>query len=363
MAEENKLEIAETQEKVRDFQVAQVSVAPMMEWTDRHCRHFLRLFSPDVLLYTEMVTAQAILHGPRERLLRFSAEEQPLAVQLGGGDPAQLAQAARAAEAAGYREVNLNCGCPSDRVSAGAFGACLMLDARRVAQCVQALREAVSVPVTVKLRIGVVDRAAAGSAAAATAAMQRFDEDDFGRLLEFMSRCVAAGADALVVHARKAVLGGLSPHENRTVPPLRYDVVARARRALPGVPVVVNGGLRECAHVLAALADCDGVMIGREAYHRPWLLAELQQALGAAAGWQVPRTEDILGRMRAYALAEVAQGTPLQAITRHMLGLVSGRPGARAFRTLMSQQAQRGMPVERLFDEALVLCAERAQSV
>ncbi|MGC4027561.1 MAG: tRNA dihydrouridine(20/20a) synthase DusA [Steroidobacteraceae bacterium] len=335
-----------------------VSVAPMMDWTDRHCRYFLRLFAPDVLLYTEMITAQAILRGPRAALLRFSPAEQPVAAQLGGSDPAQLAQAARAAQEAGYCEINLNCGCPSDRVSAGAFGACLMLDPARVADCVHAMRAAVTVPVTVKLRIGVVDRAAEGGGAAAAAAMQRFDERDFAQLSGFMSGCVEAGAGALIVHARKAVLGGFSPHENRTVPPLRFDVVERARQALPGVPVIVNGGLRECAAVLEALHRYDGVMIGREAYHRPWLLAELQQALHPAPQWRPPDAGEVLEHMRAYARAETSQGTPLQAVTRHMLGLMGGRAGARAYRTLMSQQAQRGMPLEELFDRARELCRE-----
>ncbi len=337
-----------------------IAVAPMMDWTDRHCRYFLRLFAPDVLLYTEMITAQAILRGPAESLLRYSPEEHPLAVQLGGSDPVLLAQAARRAADAGYIEINLNCGCPSDRVSAGAFGACLMLDAPRVADCIAAMRAAVpaSVPVTVKFRIGVVDRAQEGSAQASAAAMQRFDEADFARLEAFARSMIEAGSAALIVHARKAVLGGLSPHENRTVPPLRFDVVERLRAELAGrVPVIVNGGLRSCESVLAALATSDGVMIGREAYHRPWLLAELQAALHPSSPWRAPGAGEILERMRAYALAETALGTPLQAITRHMLGLMGGRAGARAYRTLMSQQAQRGMPAGILFDRARELCA------
>jgi tRNA-dihydrouridine synthase A len=343
--------------------VAAFSVAPMMDWTDRHCRYFLRLFSPGTLLYTEMITTQAILRGPAENLLRHSPAEHPLAVQLGGSDPGQLAAAARIAEQAGYREINLNCGCPSDRVKSGAFGACLMLDAPRVAECVRAMRAAVAVPVTVKLRIGVVDRAAAGSAAAAQAAMQRFDEADMEHLLGFMQGCVDAGASVLALHARKAVLGGLSPHENRTVPPLRYDVVAEARRRLGSVPVVVNGGFRDRVAIREALGWSDGVMIGREAYHRPWLLAELEQDLGRGPGWQAPSHRLVLDRMHEYASIETAAGTPLQAITRHMLGLMAGVPGARAYRTLMSQQAQRGMPVAELFEQARRLCEQPPELV
>ncbi|MDR2196131.1 MAG: tRNA dihydrouridine(20/20a) synthase DusA, partial [Gallionellaceae bacterium] len=317
---------AEITEKTACFRV---SVAPMMDWTDRHCRFFLRQFSPRVLLYTEMITAQAILRGRREALLQFSPEEQPLAVQLGGSDPAQLAAAAQAAEQAGYIEVNLNCGCPSDRVSAGAFGACLMLDAPRVAQCVAAMRAVVRVPVTVKLRIGVVDRSRPRDVSA-TAAMQRFDEADFDALAQFCTQVVAAGAQRLVVHARKAVLGGLSPHENRTVPPLRYDVVSKLRALFPSTPVVVNGGFRTTDAVLTALHDSDGVMIGREAYHQPRLLAQLQQALYPHDAWTPPEDEAVLDAMCRYAVRECAAGTPLAAITRHMLGLLAGRPGARA---------------------------------
>jgi tRNA-dihydrouridine synthase A len=335
-----------------------VSVAPMMDWTDRHCRYFLRQFSPRVLLYTEMITAPAILRGRRESLLRFSPEEHPLAVQLGGSDPEQLAAAARAAEEAGYLEVNLNCGCPSDRVSAGAFGACLMLDPVRVADCVAAMCAAVRVPVTVKLRIGVVDRSRPRDVPAADA-MQRFDEVDFRALLEFCSEVTAAGATALVVHARKAVLGGLSPHENRNVPPLQYEVVPRLRAALPGMPVVVNGGLRSCVSVLDALRDSDGVMIGREAYHRPWLLAELQQALYPEDAWTPPDAATVLEAMATYAARECASGTPLSTITRHMLGLLSGRPGARDYRHLMSLGSRGGIGATGLFARATQLLRER----
>ena len=324
----------------------------MMDWTDRHCRFFLRQFSPRVLLYTEMITAAAILRGPRERLLRHSPEEQPLALQLGGSDPVQLARAAQAGEQDGYVEVNLNCGCPSERVAAGAFGACLMLEPARVADCVAAMRAAVRVPVTVKLRIGVVDRAVQGGTRAA-GAMAQFDAQDQEELHAFCLQVIAAGASALIVHARKAVLGGLSPHENRTVPPLRFDVVAQLREQLQGaVPVILNGGLRTVAATCEALTRSDGVMIGREAYHRPWLLAELQQALFPGDAWQPPDEAAVIEAMAAYAQRECAAGTPLTVITRHMLGLRSGRPGARELRQLLTAEARRSGDVGALFERA-----------
>jgi tRNA-dihydrouridine synthase A len=341
---------------------AKVSVAPMMDWTDRHCRYFLRLYSPFTGLYTEMIHANAILRGDGARLLQFSPEEQPLAIQLGGSEPEQLAEAARRAEAAGYAEVNLNCGCPSDRVRAGTFGACLMLRPALVAECVAAMKQAVRVPVTVKFRIGVVDREAAGGAREALARGQVFDAADEAALQGFARGLLEAGADALVVHARKAVLGGLSPHENRTVPPLRPDVVAalrsQLRGAFPGVPVVLNGGLRTAQQVLQALTDFDGVMIGREAYHRPQLLAELHRALHPGAP-PPPGPAQILAAMREYARREAAAGTPLNLVTRHMLGMHSGRPGARALRQVLSQEVLRA-GVDEVFDRARDILEEAA---
>jgi tRNA-dihydrouridine synthase A len=331
----------------------------MMDWTDRHCRFFLRQFSPTLLLYTEMINAAAILRGDRARLLRFSPNEHPLAIQLGGSDAGQLAAAARIAEDAGYIEVNLNCGCPSDRVHAGAFGACLMQRPRLVAECVAAMKQSVRIPVTVKFRIGVVNRDAAGGSAPAMQAAQRFNDADALALEEFASALLGAGTDCLIVHARKAVLGGLSPHENRTVPPLRYDVVAHLKSVLPAVPVVVNGGLRTTETVVEALDTFDGVMIGREAYHRPELLGELHAALNP----EVPRGTDpgqVLEVMRSYASREVALGTPLNAITRHMLGLLSGSPGARALRQLLSRDVQDGTPVDEVFSRAIALAARAA---
>jgi tRNA-dihydrouridine synthase A len=332
-----------------------ISVAPMMDWTDRHCRFFLRQFSPHLLLYTEMINAQAILRGDQRRLLRHSVEEHPLAIQLGGSDISHLALAAAAAEDAGYVEINLNCGCPSDRVHAGAFGACLMLQPARVADCVAAMKGVTNVPVTVKFRIGVVDRDAAGGSTAAMQAALRFSEADAVALHEFAHALLGAGADALIVHARKAVLGGLSPHENRTVPPLRYDVVAELKRALPHVLVVVNGGYRTGAGVIEALETFDGVMIGREAYHRPALLAQLHAQLHP--GEPAASTAQVLEVMHAYAQREVAAGTRLSAITRHMLGLLSGTPGAKELRQLLSHDVQQGADLDDVFSRAKVIAA------
>jgi len=308
----------------------------MMDWTDRHCRYFLRGFSPEVLLYTEMITAAAILRGNRERLLAYDAAEHPLALQLGGSEPEDLARAARIGAEHGYDEINLNCGCPSDRVHSGAFGACLMLEPARVADCVAAMDAAVSIPVTVKMRIGVV----AGQGTAAREAIGRFTPQDMQSLQEFVTAVRSAGAAAVIVHARKAVLGGLSPKENREVPPLRYDVVRELKAQFAQLPVILNGGLRQVDEVLEALSWCDGVMLGREAYHRPWLLAQLHHALGGATAGALPDRAALLARMAAYADRELAKGERLAAITRHMLGLYSAEPGAREYRRLLSEGAR-----------------------
>jgi tRNA-dihydrouridine synthase A len=306
----------------------------MMDWTDRHCRFFLRGFSPTVLLYTEMITAAAVVHGDRQRLLAFDPEEHPIALQLGGSDPQQLAAAARAGEEAGYDEINLNCGCPSERVASGAFGACLMREPALVGECVAAMCAAVRLPVTVKMRIGVVTAVGRSSTA-----IGEFRESEFEQLRHFVSTVRAAGCAAAIVHARKAVLGGLSPKENREVPPLRYDVVQRLKTDFNSLPVIVNGGLRECEAVLKALQWCDGVMLGREAYHRPMLLAELQQRLYPGGG-APPARAALLQRMEAYARRELSAGTRLSAITRHMLGLYAGLPGAREYRRTLSEGAR-----------------------
>jgi tRNA-dihydrouridine synthase A len=334
-----------------------ISVAPMMDWTDRHCRYFLRGFAADTLLYTEMITSAAILRGDREKLLRFDPEEHPVALQLGGSDPADLAAAARIGAQMGYDEINLNCGCPSDRVHSGAFGACLMLRPALVADCVAAMKSAVDVPVTVKLRIGVVDAHELADGASrresARAAAARFGEPERLALEEFVNGIVRAGADAVIVHARKAVLGAWSPRDNREIPPLRYDVVRALRddvvRALRDTvaptPVVLNGGLRTVPEVVSELAWADGVMLGREAYHRPMLLTEL------SATGQTPSRIAMLERMTGYARRELARGERLPWITRHMLGLYSGLAGAKEFRRRLSEGArEQDAPAELILD-------------
>jgi tRNA-dihydrouridine synthase A len=328
-----------------------VAVAPMMDWTDRHCRYFLRGFATSTLLYTEMITAEALLRGDAARLLRYDPAEHPVALQLGGSEPARLAAAARLGAAAGYAEINLNCGCPSDRVHAGTFGACLMTEPARVAECVAAMRAAVRIPVTVKMRIGVLN----GSGPAVRARTELFDEEDALQLYAFTRAVAAAGCEVIVVHARKAVLGGLSPAENREVPPLRYEVVRALKRDFPALTVILNGGLRTVAQVLEALAWCDGVMLGREAYHRPYLLFELHQALQDATAAR-PTEASLLARMAGYADRQTGSGEALSNITRHMLGLLSGRPGARDYRRYLSEGARgRGASAELIRSAALRL--------
>lgn len=313
-----------------------VAVAPMMDWTDRHCRFFLRGFSPGTLLYTEMITSAAIMRGDARRLLAFDPEEHPVALQLGGSEPRELAAAARVGEEAGYDEINLNCGCPSDRVASGAFGACLMREPARVAECVAAMRAAVAIPVTVKMRVGVVS----GTREQTRGVVSSFDDADYEALCGFVSQVRDAGCQVAVVHARKAVLGGLSPKDNREIPPLRYDVVQRLKRQFPHLAVIVNGGFRTMTSVLEALTWCDGVMLGREAYHRPFVLSELQQTLGGGQHFEPPSREALLERMARYAQRQLAQGERLPTITRHMLGLYAGEPGARDYRRLLSEGAR-----------------------
>jgi len=341
-------EIGKNADKSAGIVDRRISVAPMMDWTDRHCRYFLRGFAPDVLLYTEMITAAAILRGDRQRLLAFDAGEHPVALQLGGSEPEDLAVAARIGEDFGYDEINLNCGCPSDRVASGAFGACLMLEPDLVAECVAAMSAAVKIPITVKMRIGVIK----ASAREARGAIAQFTQEDFAALLRFVGAVRDAGCAVAIVHARKAVLGGLSPKDNREVPPLRYDLVRRLKESVGTLPVIVNGGLRDSASVMEALAWCDGVMLGREAYHRPYLLAELQQLL-APRGAPVPSPEAMLARMEAYARREIAAGGRLSAITRHMLGLYSGQPGAREFRRTLSEGARVAGATPELLRQAI----------
>lgn len=317
--------------------IEKVSIAPMMEWTDRHCRYFLRLISPHARLYTEMVTAQAVLHGDRERLLGFDAAEHPVALQLGGSDPDMLARAAAIGAGVGYDEINLNIGCPSDRVQSGRFGACLMEEPPLVRDCVAAMRAAVTIPVTVKSRIGIDAH------------------DDYGFLRDFVGTVAESGCSVFVVHARKALLAGLSPRENREVPPLRYDYVYRLKEEFSQLAVVVNGGVRRLRGVHEHLARVDGVMIGREAYHNPYFLAEVEAAL---YGTEPPRREDVIARFLPYVEARLAEGVRLPAITRHVLGLYTGQPGARRWRRRLSEEASRpGAGAELLRDSMTLVRA------
>jgi tRNA-dihydrouridine synthase A len=294
----------------------------MMEWTDRHCRYFLRRLSRQCLLYTEMVTTGAVLQGDRDRLLRFHPEERPLALQLGGADPLALAECARIAESLGFDEINLNVGCPSDRVQSGRFGACLMAEPDLVARCVAAMRAAVSVPVTVKSRIGIDD------------------QEEWPALRGFVETVAAAGCTRFIVHARKAWLTGLSPKENRDIPPLRHDLVHRLKAERPDLCVVLNGGVTSLAEADGHLRHVDGVMFGRAAYQNPSLLADVDRRyFGAAA--PPPDGHAVVQAMAGYVETELAAGTPLAAITRHMLGLFQRVPGARAWRRHLSEQAHR----------------------
>jgi len=306
----------------------------MMDWTDRHCRYFLRQFSPRLLLYTEMIVAQAIVKGDRRYLLEFDPEEHPVALQLGGAEPAMLAEAAAIGASFGYDEINLNVGCPSDRVQQATFGACLMARPRLVADCVRAMRAAVAVPVTVKCRIGVDDR------------------DDWPFLRDFVAAVADAGCGVVIVHSRKAILKGLSPKQNREVPPLDYARAWRVKQEFPALTVVVNGGLRTVPEVAEQLEHADGVMLGREAYHNPYLLPALHRAI-YADGFDMPPAEAVVRRMRGYAERETKRGTPLRAITRHMLGLFNGRAGARAWRHALSEGVSRNDPSPALIEDAL----------
>ena len=291
----------------------------MMDWTDRHCRSFHRVLTRRALLYSEMVTSAAVLHGDRERLLGFDAGEHPVALQLGGSDPAELAAAARIGEDFGYREINLNVGCPSDRVQSGRFGACLMLEPGLVAECMAAIGQVVQVPATVKCRIGVDD------------------QDPEASLFALVDACAGAGVDTFIVHARKAILKGLSPKENRDIPPLNYDLVRRLKLDRPGLTIVLNGGIGGLDAAEALLADFDGVMLGRAAYHDPGLLGEVDARIFCEAAVVTP--EAAVEAYLPYVEARLAEGVPLAAMTRHMLGLFQGRRGARAWRRILTVES------------------------
>lgn len=307
-------------------------VAPMLDRTDRLCRALFRQLSRHALLYTEMITTGALLHGDAERHLAFDPLERPLALQLGGSDPDDLARCARLAERQGYDEVNLNCGCPSDRVQAGRFGACLMKEPGLVADCVAAMAGAVRIPVTVKCRIGVDD------------------QDDYAALAGFVARVSAAGCRRFVVHARKAWLQGLSPKENREIPPLNHGAVFRLKAEFPELDIVLNGGLDELAPAVTLLDRVDGVMLGRAAYRNPALLGAVDPLLfdTPSAPW-----EHLHGKLRGILVSELARGTPLQRMTRHLLGLHQGEPGARVFRRHLSTHATRPGATIAVWDTAL----------
>jgi tRNA-dihydrouridine synthase A len=311
----------------------------MMDWTDRHCRYFHRLLSPHARLYTEMVTTGAVLHGDRARLLDFDAAEHPLALQLGGSEPADLAQAARIGVDWGYDEINLNVGCPSDRVQSGRFGACLMREPALVADCVAAMRAAVSVPVTVKCRIGVDD------------------QDDFEGLHGFAETLLGAGLQVLIVHARKAWLHGLSPKENREVPPLNYPRVYQLKREFPQLTIVVNGGILTADAAKSHLPQVDGMMLGRAAYHDPYVLARIECDM---FGTPLPAREDILARMAPYIADQIAHGEALHHIARHVLGLYLGEPGARAFRRYLSEHMRAAGAGFGVLTEAVASLREHA---
>jgi tRNA-dihydrouridine synthase A len=326
------------------YQGYRFSVAPMMDWTDRHCRVFHRLMSRRARLYTEMLTTGAIIHGDRRRLLGFDPSEHPVALQLGGSDPADLATAARIGEDFGYDEINLNVGCPSDRVKDGRFGACLMAEPALVADGVAAMKRAVKIPVTVKCRIGI-------------------DDQDPEIALDVLARSVvAAGADALVVHARKAWLNGLSPKENRDIPPLDYDRVYRLKAALPDVPIIINGGIGSVVEAARHLDHVDGVMLGRAAYQEPWRLLEVDPKLFGVAAPSAAM-KDVFEAMFPYIEAQLAHGAKLHSMTRHFVGAFHGVPGARAFRRHLAEKGVKpGAGVEVLRD-AIALVEDRAAAM
>lgn len=320
------------------------SVAPMIDWTDRHCRQLHRLLTKRGLLFTEMITTGAIIYGDTERHLRFDPVEQPVALQLGGSDPTDLAAATRQGDLYGYDEINLNVGCPSDRVQSGKFGACLMAEPDVVAECVRAMRSATDKPVTVKCRIGI-------------------DDQDIEESLDrFADRMAEAGVAALYVHARKAWLQGLSPKENRTIPPLNYPRVYRLRKRLAPLPMMINGGIETFEQIDEHLQHVDGVMLGRAAYHNPMMLAEVDHRLFGDEPSTLSLAE-IIGAMAEYAEAQLQTGVRLNNIARHMLGLANGRPGARQFRQILSVDTCKSKAGPEVLMHALSVVGERAEAV
>lgn len=322
-------------------------IAPMMEWSDRHCRYFWRLMSKHARLYSEMVTTGALIHGDRERFLTFNPQEHPVALQLGGSNPALLAECAKMAEDWGYDEVNLNCGCPSDRVQEGKIGAILMAEPHLVADCVAAMREACNIPITVKHRIGIDE------------------QDDYDAMHHFVTTVEAAGCDTFIVHARKAWLKGLSPKQNREVPPLRYDSVVQLKHDLPHLTIVINGGIQTLAQSKTLLNDVDGVMIGREAYNNPYLLAMADTELfdDETSHTNTPPTrEDILIKYAEYCAQQIARGNRLHHMSRHILGLFSGMYGARVFRRYITEHAPHADASHHILLDALA-CVKKPEGV
>lgn len=326
----------------------QISVAPMMDWTDRHCRYFHRLIAPSILLYTEMVTTGALKFGNKDRFLRFDQAEHPVALQLGGCDPEDLAMSARLGEDYGYDEININCGCPSDRVQSGSFGACLMKEPQTVATAVKAMQEAVEIPVTVKSRIGIDD------------------SEDYDFLHDFIKTVSEdGGCQIFIIHARKAWLKGLSPKENRDIPPLQYDIVEKIREAFPDLTIYVNGGIRTMEDIKAKLSQFDGVMIGREAYQNPWFLRQVEEEIFGTQN--LPSEEEIIQQMISYIEKQQKDfETPVKSITRHMTGLFQGQPGARSWRQILStevhQKSVTANVLEKAYGEILYLASKNKSS-
>ena len=315
------------------------SIAPMMDWSDHNCRYFWRLLTKQALLYTEMVTTGALIHGDRKRFLHFNREEHPVALQLGGSDPKDLARCARWAQEWGYDEVNINCGCPSDRVQSGMFGACLMGKPDLVADCVKAMMDSCDIPVTVKHRIGIDHM------------------ESYEQLLAFIEPVAAAGCSVFIVHARKAWLQGLSPKENREIPPLNYPWVYQLKKDFPHLTIVVNGGIQTIEECHDHLEHVDGVMLGREAYQNPWMLAQVDEAL---FGMDSPlkSRDDVIAELLPFAEQHLAQGGQLNHITRHILGLYQGIPGARKFRRHLSENAYKKEAGIRILAEAYALVSD-----
>lgn len=334
------LNTASKPETTRPEPSRRFSVAPMMDWTDRHCRFFLRILSKHILLYTEMVTTGALLHSDPDRFLRHDETEHPLALQLGGSVPSDLAACAKLAQAAHYDEVNLNVGCPSDRVQNNMIGACLMAHPGLVADCVKAMRDAVSTPITVKHRIGINGR------------------DSYAELCDFVGQVRDAGCRSFTVHARIAILEGLSPKENREVPPLRYDIAAQLKADFPDLEIVLNGGIKTLEECQAHLQTFDGVMLGREAYHNPYLLAEVDQQLFGSTAPVISRAE-ALAQLRPYIVAHLESGGAMHHVTRHILGLGQGFPGARRFRQLLSSDIHKHPEPLAVLDQAAELLQGR----